>query len=496
LDDVGFKDIFRTFILDPKIKVLLFLFFVAAAILLIEIPYFGVPFSANEGMFTHIAQEMRYGSKLYQDVWDHKPPLLFLHFVLLQDLFGNGEVPVRSYGIIFHFFDTILLFLLVMKFSANKRMAFFAAWAYVFLLLPPYFQAWSLQAELLIQPFLILAFLLACSQRVSFFVLAGVAWAVGFFTKPIALFFLPLFLFLRKGEKIKPALFFFWGADAASIIFALPFLADGRFALLRNAIWGSNRDYVIESWKYFLGDSHYQRYVWSWFGVVLLAYAIPLFAFCMSVVSNVSLNGKMNYRFFLGTWFLLALFSCLVSGYFHPYYYFVLIPPLSMGVGIFLEKLWVEKKFWFAFFIALASFFLLSPWLKVLELGNDGIKNSEYIVQRSTESKDVGFYLKRISKPGQKLFAWVSEAQIYTYSGLKMAILKSPLSDPMGKPINGLNEMESEFVLNRPDYVVISHFDQLPEPPGWLLREMGSYYRKIYFWPHYEAFVLNESVRK
>ncbi len=463
------------------------------ALSLIEGPYFKIPFSANEGMFTHIAQEMRLGSKLYQDVWDHKPPLLFLHFVFLQDLFGNGEFAVRAYAVFFHFLGAILLFLLVQKLTFGKRTAYFTVWTYVILLLPPYFQAWTPQAELLLQPFLIASFLFAVSENVYSWGVGGAAWAISFLPNRLLWFFFRYF-FLKKRRQIKSLWVFFLGADILAVGVILPFLMSGCFPLLSNAIWGANKAYVFQGWEYFFNNATYRQHVLWWHGIILLAYGLPLAAF-VNICSGRLLAEKSGYRntcIFLILWTFISFFSCFISGYFHPYYYFMFLPPLSIGVGVFLESMLAKKKPWFLVFMAVMLFGLWVPWFKVLNSGIEGIKNSEYIVARSTGSKEVGLYLKEIAWPGQHLMVWASEAQIYTYSGLKMAVLKSPLGSSTSNTAFEWMGLKNAFTDNYPDYVVLSHFDQLPVPPNWLQEELESHYLKVKSWGNYDLFSLKK----
>jgi len=438
-----------------------------------------------------VAQEMRYGSKLYQDVWDHKPPLLFLPFVIIQDIFGTAELPIRLFAVFLHFLDTLILFSLVQRFDLGYKTAWFTICSYVCLLFPPYFQTWTPQAELLMQPFLLGSFLLAYSGGVAAWIGAGILWALAFFIKPTALFFIPLFLFLIGREKLKPALFFILGADSIALTVVAPFILDGRLPLFGQALWAANQSYVSEGWHYFLDHPFYELHVLSWHGTIALAYGIPLILSLFFVLKQAwGKNQKFNREYvFVTTWLLLAILSCFISGYFHPYYYFMVIPPLAIVFGSFLESSRKIKKGLAVSVSIISVFFLLLPWLRVCKEGVSGIKNSEYFQDRSNEAKEIGLYLCEKALPENRLMVWASEAQIYTYSGLKMAVVKSALgTNSLATPElwNGLKDI---FIKIPPDYVVISRFDQLPIPPSWLSEEIENNYTKERRWDHYDLFV-------
>jgi hypothetical protein len=461
----------------------------ALVIFFIEFPYFKIPFSANEGIFSCVAQEMRYGAKLYLDVWDHKPPLLYLHFIFLQDLFGTSELPLRLYTALFHWIDAFLLFLLALKLGCDRRTAWMTSWVYVFLLLPPFFQAWTPQAEVLMQPFLLASFCLVLVGKNWSNGLSGVLWAISFFTKPTSVFFTPLYFLLVRKEKIKSALFFVLGLDIAATVIVLPFLLDGRFPLLSQAIWGFNRVYSEWGWQTFFTQSDYRQAIGQWHLKMLLIYGVPILITLGFLSRDVTDKSKkvLNTALFILGWFLIAVITCLISGFFLTYYYFMLVPPLALGLGMFFNRIW-GRKYLFGGLAGLMFLCLMIPWERVWLKGADGIENSEYSVKRSQEAKDMGLYLKSISKPDDRLFVWSIEPQIYVYSGLKMTGLRTPLVNHLVKMPQEWSGLEGLFEARLPDYVVISNFDQLIPTPPWFPDVLKRDYLKKNSLGHYDLF--------
>lgn len=63
------------------------LFFVLLAILVLRIPSFLEPYwYGDEGIYLTIGQSLRQGAILYRDIWDNKPPLLYLIYALSPTL--------------------------------------------------------------------------------------------------------------------------------------------------------------------------------------------------------------------------------------------------------------------------------------------------------------------------------------------------------------------------------------------------------------------------
>lgn len=55
------------------------------------LPYRNLAFTDNEGIYGAVAQELGHGARLYTDVWDHKPPLIYLEYEAIQKFFGTSE---------------------------------------------------------------------------------------------------------------------------------------------------------------------------------------------------------------------------------------------------------------------------------------------------------------------------------------------------------------------------------------------------------------------
>ena len=70
---------------------LLGLVLLLAATFLALVPTLRLPFTENEGIYGTVAQEMQRGALLYRDVWDHKPPLIYLEYEAVQQVLGTSE---------------------------------------------------------------------------------------------------------------------------------------------------------------------------------------------------------------------------------------------------------------------------------------------------------------------------------------------------------------------------------------------------------------------
>src|ERR1700677_1112273 len=106
-------------------------------------PYLNLPFTDNEGIYGTVAQEMRRGARLYTDVWDHKPPLIYLEYEAIQKLFGTSEAALHLVVACCHWVCALLILVLVRKLRFGSRAAWVAAFLYALLISPPWLQAWT-----------------------------------------------------------------------------------------------------------------------------------------------------------------------------------------------------------------------------------------------------------------------------------------------------------------------------------------------------------------
>src|SRR5258708_32475892 len=81
--------------------------------------YLFIPFNDSEGVFVYVGREMARGAQLYTDVWDHKPPLLFVPFFLFQKITLLDEPRLRVCVLLVHFLNGLLLWRFSRKLGLN-----------------------------------------------------------------------------------------------------------------------------------------------------------------------------------------------------------------------------------------------------------------------------------------------------------------------------------------------------------------------------------------
>ena len=120
-----------------------------AFVLLLRLPtLFEPPYFGDEGIFAAVASRLLGGERLYADVWDNKPPLIYLVYAAVLQVFGPSIVALRLVGTIWAAGTTLLVLALARR-VASPRSAAMAAVAFALLSSTPFLQGTLLLTEAL-----------------------------------------------------------------------------------------------------------------------------------------------------------------------------------------------------------------------------------------------------------------------------------------------------------------------------------------------------------
>jgi hypothetical protein len=472
---------------------LIFGFLLAGFIFLGLWPYLHFPLTDNEGIFFCIGRELANGAKLYQDVWDHKPPLLFAHFWFLQFFGGDIETRLHLYAIFFHCLNAFLLYRLGKKWLG--KLALCCPVTYLVLILPPFLQCWTPQAELLMQPFLLSALLLAAGKKTWRWILAGGLFACGFFTKQSFILFLPLFFFDAGNIGLWEAFCFFAGMDMVALLVVMPFILEGRLDQLWDAVWGFNRLYLTFGWERFSRHPEFRQGLVLWVGKIIWIYGFFLLSaiyYSTDWFYKRFFKKRLAGPFLPILWFFVSLAMVSTSGYFYPYYSIVLIPPLAIITPLTLRKWYLRFPLLVSLGVVFAVTASVWSWGTVWKEGVSALTWSNYLVDRNESAKEMGNFIKFQAKPGDRLLAWTMEPQVYVYSGLRMSPdLKTPLVDHLLVMPEELLKFKERFMKDPPNYVVLSRYDQVNNPPDWFLVELNLRWKLLKTIGKLELFIPN-----
>ncbi|MFT5648335.1 MAG: hypothetical protein ACI976_003034, partial [Aureispira sp.] len=105
-------------------------------VLMVRFKLLSVPFERDEGGFAYIAYQMLEGKSLYLDLYEIKPPLLYLIYAFFITVFGHSIEGIHFGLLLFDVAYLITLFAFA-KYFFDKTIAVVAAFAFAILSLSP-----------------------------------------------------------------------------------------------------------------------------------------------------------------------------------------------------------------------------------------------------------------------------------------------------------------------------------------------------------------------
>ena len=106
-----------------------------AAAFLLRVPSVAEPLGIDQGLWASAARALSRGQVLYQDVWDHKPPGIFLTYLAIFNVFGWTAASIAWADILAAAAVTVLLFAVVRR-ERDAPTAALAAALYATLTMP------------------------------------------------------------------------------------------------------------------------------------------------------------------------------------------------------------------------------------------------------------------------------------------------------------------------------------------------------------------------
>ncbi len=332
-----------------------------AAVVFFRLPSLFEPHSyGDEGVYLTVGLAIRKGLLLYRDIFDNKPPLLYLLAALSGGIiFWLRFLLLVSVLTSIYFFQKLAEKILVSSTGVKAATLVFAflttirliegniANAEVFILLP-----------VISSFYLIFQLLEKKTKNDGGFLVAGLILSSSFLLKvPAVLDFaviLVFLLFFREKKKIlhfsQKEILLLAGYLLPLLLTGLFFLSQGAFGPFFEACFKQTFGYLF-SWQ---TGSH----LFSFASLVksdLLARSILLLG---GLILLFFLRQKLVFSsLFVSLWFILALFGATLSGRPYPHYLLQALPAFSLLVGLALTK---KAKFKWQLIVGLLTLLTLS----------------------------------------------------------------------------------------------------------------------------------------
>ena len=386
--------------------------------------------------YAYMAHEMLGGAELYTNLWDHKPPGVFLAFMAAELLLGYSPGAVVWLGLVFSIISLLFLFLFIKKLTCFKT-AIVGAIFWTLIQNSVYLEANLPNVELFLNTFTLVA-LWAFARfyddddgKLWPLFLSGAAFAMASLFKMVAVFpLIALCIYLlsavsldgapvKRAKVIKPLFALLVPGALLWIVVSLYFLALGRFGPFFDSVFLYNSRYsgglianiskMIVSPNLLFHPS--LKEVW-----ILVLLSIAWLGFSRKVYGRL---GRELF-IFLSVGLLIEIAS---PGKYYFHYYQLLMPMLAILPAFFFRDLFCDTSFGdsqlrrlapsalLIFTIVFLAYYQFGYISRGPEANSMKKYDSEFI-----EVRDAALYIKGITAPCETIYSWGEETGFYYYS--------------------------------------------------------------------------------
>ncbi len=450
------------------------LLIVLALVLILRVPSFFEPYSyGDEMIYLTLGQGVRQGVTLYKDLYDNKPPLLYLTAALSENLFWFKAI------LAFWNLATIVLFykLSLILFEKQKNTQKLATFLFALLTTIPLFEGNTVNAELFMIGPSIGAFLILLSGKLNFrkIFIAGVLFGIATLYKVPALFEAPVIVFywiITGNLKTE------WRSLIKNTLTLISgFILPIALSLTWYFFQGTAGEYVRAAFLQNIG--YLSSFRPSDVQKSFIIRNAPLLLRAGFVLMGTALlylfRKKLTSRFvLLSIWTLFSLFAITLSERPYPHYFIQAVAPVSF----FLAILFTEKSFEqslvviplaVSFFVPVYYKFYYYPttsyYLRFIKLATGKISKQTYFANfgaNTSRNYKLADFLASSSSPSDRIFMWDSESPIVYALSRRLPPIKYTVPYHVDDYSNK-KAIAAEIIKKQPKFVVLTMGNSIPE---------------------------------
>lgn len=434
----------------------------------------------DEGFYQVIGMALNNGHLLYSEIWDNKPPLLYVTYAL----FHGDQFFIRLASLFVGLLATWLFYSLAKKLFKKFQASIVATVIFTLFFATPLIEGNIANAEnFMLLPIIIAGLLLYhlsekntsqhTSQRATLF-LAGLFLGIAFLFKIVALFdFVAFFFFLillALPEKWRATVPVMKKTLQHMLRYVLPYLLGFFIPLLVTILYFA----MQHTLPAFIQATFFGNIGYVGYGNKLLipqGFLILKALLLVGIICGLILRHKHFSRptLFILIWLVFSLFNAFFSQRPYTHYLLVLLPSFCLTVGLLLNA--TTRKIKLRFFLLLivvigiifSTFKVYSLKKTALYYQNallfatgkkDVTSYQDFFDHKTPRDYQVATFIKMHTKPNDKIFIWGDNPQIYALSQT-LPINKYPVAYHIRQSKSGLKDTQEALNRIQPKYVII-----------------------------------------
>lgn len=466
----------------------LFIFSLLRIPSLIEPDWYG-----DEGVYQVLGMAVNKGRLLYSQIWDNKPPILYL----IYSIFNGDLFSVRVLSLLFGILSVLCFYFLAKRLLDLRIKIYLSTLIFAVFFGLPLIEGNIANAEnFMLLPTIIAGILILDALRLKKrknYIIAGALISFAFLIKIVAVFDFAAFLIFmlavgfgkylsfsefKKNYKniLNPKLLL--KKLNNEIIFTVSFFVPIILTLLFFSMRGAIGDFTRATFSQNVGYVGYGNYFLFPMGMMTLKIIVlfAILAFLLKIRKSLGNSGL-----FLYIWLVFSVFNALFSERPYPHYLLVGLPSIALftsflkkgGKLIFLNLV----LFIFIFFIAINNFnldkrigkyslFYYENYINFV-LGKNSITSyQEFFDKNTTRDYTLANFIAANTKSDDSVFLWSDSPQIYALSG-KLPPGRYTVSYHITFYKNAMDETRNAINTVKPKYIIVTK--HTPEVNNFLI---------------------------
>lgn len=401
---------------------------------LLRVPSFFEPYwYGDEGITLTLGQGISNGLVLYRDLYDNKPPLLYLIAAVAGNMFWLKAI------LAFWSLATIVVFWKLIKTLFTKeKVVRYSTITFGLLLTLPLLEGNIANGEIFMILPTITAYLILFTRppTAKNIFLAGFILGIGILFKMPALFDVgaPVGLWLalafaRKftfSEFLKQTTTFLFAVITPLALTIIYYAATGLAGAYLQLAFLANIGY-LSTWSTTEGGTFITRNQ-----DLLIRVGLVIFGFL--VLNSLYQKEKITKSFFfVSLWFICSLFAATLSERPYPHYLLQVLPSLSLMLGLAISASGREQFWPYPMFLILGGVLVVfkfyyypvfSYYTNFVKFATHQESQTQYLNNfdpRTPRNYEVAKFLNESYTPGDKLFIWGDDPELYALARITPA---------------------------------------------------------------------------